>query len=156
RVGIAGYGNHWVALVERTNYAVLQYIMAVSWLKRYGFETEAGALVDRERLEATLVAHPPNWEIYERRPPDFKVGKEHTIFEWCIFYICTQPRLVPISDGTTVYDMNGRLGVIEALPATDFIHKLPNLRPQSAPKPGNKRDPRFHICNEVFQTIQAE
>ena len=153
RVGIAGYGDHWVARIERTHYAILQYIMVVSWLKRHGFDTEAGA-VNRERLEAILTAHPPNWKIYERRLPDFKVGPEHTVFEWCMFYICTKPNLVHISEGTTVDDMNTRLRAIGALPAPNF--KFPNLRLQSAPEPGNHRNPRSHICNEVFQTIHAE
>jgi hypothetical protein len=153
RVGIAGYGDHWVARIERTHYAVLQYIMAVSWLKRHGFDTEAGALVDRERLEAMLAAHPPNWEVHERRAPDFKVGIEHTVFEWCMFYTYTQPNLVPIYTGTTVDDMNTRLRAIGARPVTP----LPNLRLWSAPDPGGKQsDPRSRIRNEVFRTIQAE
>jgi hypothetical protein len=135
--------------------------MAVSWLKSHGFATEAGALVDRERLEAMLTTHPPNWEVYERRSPDFKVSIEHTVYEWCMFYICAKPHLVPIYEGTTVDDMNTRLRAIGALPAPNFTHfggqdKLPNLRPGSAPAPGNKRDPPFHICNEVFQTIRAD
>jgi hypothetical protein len=130
--------------------------MVVSWLKRHGFDTEPGALIDRERLEAMLTSHPPAWEVHERRPPDFKVAIEHTVFEWCMFYICAKPNLVPISKGTTVNDMNTRLRAIGALPAPDFTHVLPNLRPRSALGPKNNRDPRLHICNEVFQTIQAE
>ena len=158
RVGIAGYGDHWVARIERTNYAMLQYFMASSWLRSHGFDTEAGALVDRERLEAMLTAHPPKWEVHKRRSPDFKVSIEHTVYEWCMFYICAKPHLVPIYEGTTVDDMNARLRTMGALPAPNFpvLDKILNRRPRSAPEPGNNRGPSFHICNEVFQTIQAE
>jgi hypothetical protein len=158
RVGAVAYGDHWVKSIE-SGYAAVPRIRASAWLKSHDFNTAAGARIDRERFEKVLAQDPPNkdgdWVVVERRAPDFAVGEEHTVFEWCMIYTANQPTSVPIYNGTTVENMNGRLRMIGVLPPTDFTRLLVGPRPWLLSK-GFGAPPGSHVRKEVNRMIIAD